>query len=379
MIRARVFLAIGLVAAAAAAHADYKDDYKKGVEAIEKGKWDEGARLMRAALGSQAAEGESIKLYGMRFVPYLPQYYLGLALYKSGDCQGAVQAWKNSEGQGAVKKDSGLYKELVKNKAACETQLAESKPERKPEVKPEATKAPEPTRVAETKPPTPDPALAQARQAAEAELTRAQQAADRAAALSREPELAALWAKDGALGGKQKQALDQLASARSKLESGKDKQDVRTLNESRDLASRAARDLDAVQQEATERKQRLAQQAPRPEKTPEARATAMAAAATTAPPPELVQAARAYFAGDYRRAADALAQVEYPAGKAAAQARLFRAAARYALFVTGGQSDDSLRTAALADVQACRGLEPTLVPDAQAFSPRFVTFFTKGR
>ena len=92
-----------------------------------------------------------------------------------------------------------------------------------------------------------------------------------------------------------------------------------------------------------------------------------------------MQAARAYFAGDYRRATDALAQVDYPAGKAAAQARLFRAAARDALVVTGGQSDDTLRTAALADVQACRGLEPTLVPDAQAFSPRFVAFFTKGR
>jgi hypothetical protein len=374
MSRASVFLAAVFLLGASVAGADYKDDYRKGVTAIEDGKWEEGARLMRSALASQGVEGESLKLYGMRFIPYLPQYYLGLALSKTGDCRGAMQAWNASEGQGAVKKSGAHYKELQKGKSSCETLLAESQPAPKPEVKPEPTKTAEPTRVAETKLPTPDPAIAAARQAAEAEIGRAQQAADRIAALSREAELAALWSKDASLGGKQKQALDQLASARSKLESGKD---ARTFGESRDLAARAARDLDAVQQEATLRKQRLAAQA-RPEKTPESRATAVAAA-NGPPPAELVTAARAYFAGEYARAAETLAKVDYPAGQAAAQARLFRAAARFALFVTGGQTDDSLRKAAIDDVQACRGLEPALVPDAQAFSPRFIAFYQKGR
>jgi hypothetical protein len=354
----------------AAARADYKDDFKAGRQAIDKSNWAEAARLMRAAASAQPKEGEQVKYYGMRYETYLPQYYLGLALFNTGDCQGALEAWRASEAQDAIKK-AKEYKDLVKNKGTCETRTAEAKPT--------ATTKPEATRTEakpEARPTGPDPAVAAARREAEGELSRAQDAAERVAALSRDATLAPIWAGDSALGGKQKQALDQLASARRGLETAQQKQDARAFSEARDGLARALQQLDAVRQEAEQRKLRLAQATPRPAKTPEGRPTAVAAAG---PPPELVQAARAFFGGDYRKTAESLANVEYPAPKTGAQARLFRAAARYALFVTGGQTDEDLRKMAAADVVACRALDPALVPDPQAFSPRFVAFFTKPR
>jgi hypothetical protein len=61
------------------------------------------------------------------------------------------------------------------------------------------------------------------------------------------------------------------------------------------------------------------------------------------------------------------------------QILLFRAAARHGLYVTGGQTDDALRRQALIDAMACRRQSPALVPDAEAFSPRFREFFARAR
>ena len=375
MTRPRLFgLAFALLLASTPARADYKDDYKDALEAIDKKKWPDAVRLLRSALAGQSQEGERVKLYGMRYETYLPHYHLGYALYQTGDCSGALAAWQSSESQSAIRKAS-QYKQLQKYKDACETRMAESKPTAKPtEATKEATKEPtrEPTRVAEVRPTGPDPAVVQARQAAEAEIARATQAADRVVLLSRDPGLASIWSGDSALGGRQRQAQEQLSNARARLAAGTQQQDARTLAEAKEQASRAIQQFDSVSQEGLARKQRLAQQTPPPAKTPDGPQAAAA-------PVELMQAARAYFAGDYRRAADTLDDVDYPSGPAAAQARLFRAAARFALFVTGGQQDEDLRKSAVSDVLACRRLDASLRPDPQAFSPRFVAFFSKAQ
>ncbi len=100
-----------------------------------------------------------------------------------------------------------------------------------------------------------------------------------------------------------------------------------------------------------------------------------AAPTPAGPPAELLEAARAYFGGQYVEAEAALAQARYSPGKTAVQAMLFRAAARYALFVVGGEKDTALQERARADVQACRRMDPGFKPDERFFSPRFAKFF----
>lgn len=96
-------------------------------------------------------------------------------------------------------------------------------------------------------------------------------------------------------------------------------------------------------------------------------------------PPSLMEAASAYFAGDYARAVKTLAAApDFPDRRAAAQARLFRSAARFALYIVGGAKDDGLQQSALRDASDCRDLYPGVFPRPAVFSPRFVEFFNKA-
>jgi hypothetical protein len=366
----------GLLAGGSPARADYREAYKKGVEAAGKGNWEEVARQMRAALAEQGREGEQIKVYGMRYEDYLPHYYLGLALANAGDCAGAVKEWDASQSQGAIQK-SPQFKNLQKKRSECDVRLAAAGPPT-PSVK-----APTPKPAATG----PDPAaVAQAAQAAELELSRADEAARGVAALESDPTLAPVWQQDDSLGPAQKRARELLASARSKLDAGKRGADLAPLGEARDLAVRAAQQFERVRQDAPKRReQRLAElkkldeDRRRAEARPASPPTPPASpSARRGPPAELVQAARAYFDGRYRDAADILVRTTPQSGPPAVQAYLFRAAARHALYLVGGKSDDALRRAALDDVSACRRLDRSFTPDPQAFSPRFVQFFLRG-
>jgi hypothetical protein len=146
---------------------------------------------------------------------------------------------------------------------------------------------------------------------------------------------------------------------------------------------RATQQLDAVKALAASRREaalRTAFSTKKPESlpSPELRPSA-SPSGPAAPSAELLAGAQAYFSGDYQRAADLLAHLSPSPGRAGAQTLLLRSAARYALFLVGNQQDEALRTAAQADVQACRKLDPALVPHVDFFSPRFRDFFTATR
>ncbi len=60
-----------------------------------------------------------IRPYGMRFEPYLPYFQQGLALYNLGRYDAALEAWKESEDQGAIdhKKNGNLRRALEELKS----------------------------------------------------------------------------------------------------------------------------------------------------------------------------------------------------------------------------------------------------------------------
>lgn len=97
--------------------------------------------------------------------------------------------------------------------------------------------------------------------------------------------------------------------------------------------------------------------------------------APSGPPEVLRSAARAYFAGDYPAVLEALSGREFEEDRVAAQALLFRAAARYALYLLGGEEDEALAAGTREDLALCRRLAPGVAPDPSYFSPRFVAFF----
>jgi tetratricopeptide (TPR) repeat protein len=102
---------------------------------------------------------------------------------------------------------------------------------------------------------------------------------------------------------------------------------------------------------------------------------------TTVPVPSepLLAAANAYFRGDYAGALKALASVRSPDNRVIAQARLFRAAAGFGLFIMGGSKAKTMEDRAIQDVRECARLDPNIRVSTRAFSPRFVDFFDKNR
>lgn len=142
--------------------ADYKESYRKGMEAVDRKQWAEAAKRMQEALAENPKEGESIRLYGSRFETYLPYFYLGLARVNTGDCDGAVKAFATSEEQGAIG-STPKRAELVGERKKCEAKVAKAPtPLPTPHPTPRPTPPPEPTAVPAATPATrsPEPSVA---------------------------------------------------------------------------------------------------------------------------------------------------------------------------------------------------------------------------
>src|SRR5215510_15466198 len=95
-------LAMG--AAALQAQSGFQDAFRDGMAAYEQRRWAEAAKQFQRAVQIKAESGENLRLYGVRFENYLPQFFLGRALYELGDLSGAVRAFDASEQAGAVKR-----------------------------------------------------------------------------------------------------------------------------------------------------------------------------------------------------------------------------------------------------------------------------------
>ena len=86
----------------------------------------------------------------------------------------------------------------------------------------------------------------------------------------------------------------------------------------------------------------------------------------------LAVAVTAYLHGRYDDTARLLTETKFDDRAAAAEAALFRAAARHALYRIGGEKDAGLRAQIDADVRQYRNLAPNARPDPRLFPPGFI-------
>jgi len=127
--------------------ADYKSDYAAGLKAAGDGQWGEVESKMRAALAQESTPAARVNLYGRRFEAYAPQYFLGIAAARKGDCEAAVRNLEHGPTRAAVadpkaKSTVGDFTALAQRGLSdCKTKLA-------------AVSAPPPP-IAEPKPPPP--------------------------------------------------------------------------------------------------------------------------------------------------------------------------------------------------------------------------------
>ena len=129
--RAALLLGLALACSAAPAAADYQESYRRGIVEADRQAWSAVATYMRQAAAEQGKEGETVKIYGVRQVHYLPHFFLGLALAETGSCREALEQWQESESQGAVQ-GTLQYKSLLHRRHLCRVQLAGKSPSTSP-------------------------------------------------------------------------------------------------------------------------------------------------------------------------------------------------------------------------------------------------------
>ena len=98
----------------------YRDTYKRAIDAKNRRRWTDARKLFEEALAQNGVEStERIPISGFgNYEPYVPRYYLGLALSNLGDCPGAIENWQKSETDGVVKQ-TNLYSTLRSERAKC--------------------------------------------------------------------------------------------------------------------------------------------------------------------------------------------------------------------------------------------------------------------
>ena len=116
----RLLLAALLVASAPAQAA--KDTYARGLKAAGDGNWTEAEARMREALAEDATPVPRALMYGRVFEPYVPQYFLGIAAHKRGDCAAALRNLQHGPTRAAVA-DSKARARLAKFESAANQAL----------------------------------------------------------------------------------------------------------------------------------------------------------------------------------------------------------------------------------------------------------------
>jgi tetratricopeptide (TPR) repeat protein len=90
-------------------------------ERIPAKQYAEAIKSLEAAVRLRPNSALNEQMYGLRFVDYLPYYWLGVAYQRTGDFNSAIRMFNIEEKQGAVRRNDGLYRELRRLRAEAES------------------------------------------------------------------------------------------------------------------------------------------------------------------------------------------------------------------------------------------------------------------
>ena len=362
-------------------YADFKDAYKDGVRAAEDQNWALVESKMREALNAEPTPQSKVRLYGMRFEPYLPHHYLALAASARNNCAAALAALSNGGHQSALSgaRDAApLLAVEAQIKKRCQA-AAPSIPPVTPPVLPNVSTPPitpppvvEPPVTVQTppsRPQTPVPSMPVLSTPVSPAVTSptlpsGEVASVRNAVQALKRELSA---------ARSTFAKPELATVAGAKSAELNSLEVEALRLSQDL-ERAIANVDAALLSRTGSAANAAGTRATTLKLTAISALAAAAPlARPAPPAALAQIAKSFFGGDFKTAAQT--NVESLQGKALAHALLLRAAARYSLYVAQGESKAEQLNAVKADLTRAKSVDATVRPSAKYFSPRLLQFY----
>jgi len=395
------------------AHADFKRDYGRALKDLRNGETVRAIELLDSAIADNASSAERVRIYGMRFEPYLPHYYLGKAHATAGDCTSASAAFAEAARQGIIA-GTELANDFAQARLQCQgtaedlDSLAQEASDARSGLQQTLNRmrnfAADQTAQSFTRSDTTWNQTIQAAEQAESEfdglLRYAQQQSDSDAirnltkqtitlsgsldqvlqnaqsqlkalaeqARSDEVEksaserrqliqtIASVRSSPGNPSGnpaieQQRSALNELVARAENLSRTASLAQIQQLN--RDISSGLRRYRSSLQEFEAEQQ----------------------ALANKAPPEALLLLARDYFGGDYQQVVRQAQPDRFDDIRFQIQALLFRASAQYNLHALSAAGDDGLLRAARTDILSIKQLDTSFAPYLAAFSPRFVALF----
>ncbi len=160
--RALLVLAALTGAAQVGAQANFRESYARGKEAAANSRWSEVEARMREAIAAEPNPQARVRIYGMRFEPYVPQYFLGLAAYRQGNCAEAQKQWSHGPTAAILGGDATLKGVVEQGLADCRKQQPQLAQQPAAPTRAPATPASQPATALPA--PTPAPAQQQPQQ-----------------------------------------------------------------------------------------------------------------------------------------------------------------------------------------------------------------------
>ena len=99
-------------------------DYDIAILNIERERYDKAIPLLEEVISEVPASLPRIRLYGMRFAPYTPHYFLGLAHYRLGRCDKALASWANEARFKVLSGENASI--MARGRADCEANLLQA-------------------------------------------------------------------------------------------------------------------------------------------------------------------------------------------------------------------------------------------------------------
>jgi hypothetical protein len=334
------------------AAADYKSDYSDGVKAIERGNWARAKEKLQSAIADSPTPQARVRLYGMRLEPYIPHFYLGVALSNLKDCSGALQALNNTASQKILAEVEDLSaqrtqaQQIISRCSAAAPPLAPSQPA-----------------VVPATPVTPalTPAELQKLSTLRTSVDSLQARVQRRRAALAATDAEGLRRIDSAL-----------ALARSTLERmAADKQGAQLASTEAALLQQQTA-LTALEKRADAAIASAAQQ-PATQSTPALAVTPVAPVEKVLAPALLTQITEHYFAG--RLSAAARMDVSSLRGKPLALALQLRAAARYSIYSQQGSQNADQLAEVSADLREAKRADSSVRPSSRFFPAKLIALY----
>lgn len=139
----RLALALALALASTPAFADWKRDYALGERAVRAEDWAEAEARFRQAAREEPAPSDRKRFEGVVFRDYAPQFWAGFAAWKQGECERAMDYWRDGANDPAVlAKIKDFKAQQDRAMAECSRQLAANTPAPAPAQPPAAATPP---------------------------------------------------------------------------------------------------------------------------------------------------------------------------------------------------------------------------------------------